>query len=235
METKTPPRPLLQLQPAEDGYWAMFTLPDGRSATINTSKIGSEDFTGAIVWNALAEILKTLESKPVSLAEMTRLNVSRNESWDGHKNWTPAHWGLALAGETGELCNIIKKRFRDGETAENHRALADEIADVFTYLLLLAHYTGVDLEQAYVRKFNEVSEKRGFPHRADEHTSPAIEAAKPADDPSQRVARLANAKMLELGISYSEAARYVLQTQPDLAREYRDYTLRVGASVEGRL
>lgn len=56
------------------------------------------------------------------------------------------------------------------------------------------------------------------------HAAPQVEDTG-GSDPSQQVARLANAKMLELNLSYSEAARYVLQTHPELARAYRDYTL----------
>jgi NTP pyrophosphatase (non-canonical NTP hydrolase) len=41
--------------------------------------------------------------------------------------------------------------------------LAAEIADTFIYLDLLATYYGIDLEQAVIDKFNEVSEREGFP------------------------------------------------------------------------
>jgi hypothetical protein len=44
-------------------------------------------------------------------------------------------------------------------------------------------------------------------------------------DPSARLAALANRKMVELNLTYSQAAQYVLKTQPALARAYRDYTL----------
>ena len=44
-------------------------------------------------------------------------------------------------------------------------------------------------------------------------------------DPSVTLARLASNAMAELHLSYSEAAAYVLRTQPALARAYRDYTL----------
>jgi hypothetical protein len=44
-------------------------------------------------------------------------------------------------------------------------------------------------------------------------------------DPSARLAALANRKMVELNLGYSQAAQYVLKTNPGLARAYRDYTL----------
>ncbi len=50
-----------------------------------------------------------------------------------------------------------------------------------------------------------------------------------AGDPSARLAALANRKMVELNLTYSQAAQYVLKTQPGLARAYRDYTLNPNA------
>ena len=45
------------------------------------------------------------------------------------------------------------------------------------------------------------------------------------DDPSRTLGRLASAKMIEMNISYGRAADYVLDTNPGLARSYRDYIL----------
>lgn len=81
--------------------------------------------------------------------------------------WSPAEWACALAGEVGELCNKIKKQFRDGQGKPlgdvDKKAIEDEIADVFCYLDLLAARYGVDLESVVIRKFNEVSRRRGHP------------------------------------------------------------------------
>jgi hypothetical protein len=49
--------------------------------------------------------------------------------------------------------------------------------------------------------------------------------SEPPGDPSARLAALANRKMVELNLTYSQAAQYVMKTRPDLARAYRDYTL----------
>jgi len=49
---------------------------------------------------------------------------------------------LALAGEVGELCNMIKKRWRDdADLAEECR---DELADIRVYLELLAACFGIE-------------------------------------------------------------------------------------------
>jgi hypothetical protein len=63
----------------------------------------------------------------------------------------------------------MRNRERDGlpgnKFSPTQKQIADEIADVVTYLDLLAHVLGVDLGRAAVAKFNEVSERVGFPDR----------------------------------------------------------------------
>jgi hypothetical protein len=93
-------------------------------------------------------------------------------------DWTPAQWLQAVLGELGEYANIRKKFERGDLTAEEFAVLAaKELADVQIYLDILArrcldvvgsggavelvHQTGVDLGQATIAKFNEVSERVG--------------------------------------------------------------------------
>jgi NTP pyrophosphatase (non-canonical NTP hydrolase) len=87
-------------------------------------------------------------------------NVKRSEtSFYAVDSWSPTDWATALAGEVGELCNLIKK-MRRGD-AIPLQSVSDEIADVAIYLDLLAARLGINLEEAVVKKFNEVSEKIG--------------------------------------------------------------------------
>jgi NTP pyrophosphatase (non-canonical NTP hydrolase) len=91
----------------------------------------------------------------------------------GLQSWSLSDWACALAGETGELCNVVKKlnRNRDGlignkETPEQlQAALGDEIADVYVYLDLFARRAGFNLEDVVRKKFNEVSLRNGFGQR----------------------------------------------------------------------
>ncbi len=84
--------------------------------------------------------------------------------------WSLSDWFTATMGELGEAANIAKKlnRVRDGivgnsETPEEQKAaLADEIADTFIYLDLLAQSQGIDLETAVIVKFNKTSAKIGY-------------------------------------------------------------------------
>jgi NTP pyrophosphatase (non-canonical NTP hydrolase) len=88
-------------------------------------------------------------------------NVRRcNQVFHKLDAWDLPRWGNAVAGETGELCNVIKKIDRDGSTPELLIKLRKEAADVLIYLDLLAARARFDLGQAVKEKFNEVSMKR---------------------------------------------------------------------------
>jgi hypothetical protein len=45
------------------------------------------------------------------------------------------------------------------------------------------------------------------------------------EDPQQQLTWLASRKMVELNLTFAQAAQYVLKINPELARAYRDYTL----------
>lgn len=73
-------------------------------------------------------------------------------------DWSLAEWCNAVTGELGEAANLIKKVQRGDYTLEESRQdLADEFADIVTYLDILAMRAGVDLGEAVKNKFNFVS------------------------------------------------------------------------------
>jgi len=106
---------------------------------------------------------------------VSTVNLQRCLRWhpQGIESWSLSDWAVALAGEVGELCNVIKKlnRIRDGlpgnkESPEQLLAnLGPEIADVFLYLDLLCRRAGLVLESAVRDKFNATSQRLGFPER----------------------------------------------------------------------
>jgi NTP pyrophosphatase (non-canonical NTP hydrolase) len=113
----------------------------------------------------------------MNFADFSRANKARSESPEGfnHKleSWSLSHWFTAAMGELGEAANVAKKlnRVRDGipgnkKSEEELRLdLADELADTYIYLDLLAQSQGIDLAGAVRRKFNEKSEEIGYPER----------------------------------------------------------------------
>lgn len=79
-----------------------------------------------------------------------------------------ASFGAAI----GKSQNIVKKMERTrldvaGGISEEQgkQNLADELADVFIYLDLLAASYDINLEEAIRSKFNRISVKYGFPQR----------------------------------------------------------------------
>lgn len=108
----------------------------------------------------------------LTFQELRQANTDRVNEF-GHGNltdgWNVAEWGCALAGETGELCNVLKKIIRQTDIdpcIDDLTVMADEeIADVAIYLDLLAAKLGINLADAIRRKFNATSEKHGFPQR----------------------------------------------------------------------
>ena len=91
---------------------------------------------------------------------LRRVNALRQENdFPVSRDWSESDWGNAIAGEVGEMCNLIKKRLR-GEPIPDED-VAKEMADVVTYIDLLASKMGVDLGSAVVQKFNEVSRRVG--------------------------------------------------------------------------
>lgn len=86
-------------------------------------------------------------------------------------SWSLSDWCTATVGELGEAANVIKKlnRVRDGipgngnvTEGELREQLAEELADTYIYLDLLAQASGIDLEAAVIKKFEKTSQKIGY-------------------------------------------------------------------------
>lgn len=113
----------------------------------------------------------------MEINEFQKANVLRTESPDGfdHKlhDWTLQEWACALAGETGELCNIAKKVRRGDYEPPDGMAIAreeigKEAADVIIYALLILSHLDLKAETVLREKFDEVSKRVGYPHKLDD-------------------------------------------------------------------
>lgn len=93
-------------------------------------------------------------------------NVERQKEWDKGGHMTLSYMGNELAGETGELCNVVKKLERETFGMPGSRATveqaAEEAADVIICVDLLANRLGFKLWPAVKAKFNKTSEKNGL-------------------------------------------------------------------------
>jgi len=120
--------------------------------------------------------------KHLSFAQMRVVNAARSKAWHGRggkvrkqDEWNAADWSNAMCGEAGEVANAVKKLRRlqtrivsskGPKTIEEAKAeIAKEMADTVLYLDLLADHLGIDLGAAVIAKFNEISDREGFPHR----------------------------------------------------------------------
>lgn len=93
----------------------------------------------------------------IVLQERDRLDFNKKfKNPDCEKN--PFFLGLALAGEAGEVANVLKKEIRDNSVMQE--SLESEMADVYVYLLLLAKTRGVDsLDRITIKKLREVAQR----------------------------------------------------------------------------
>jgi len=118
--------------------------------------------------------------KELTFERLARINSIRCEMHYHRINaWTPTDWACALAGETGEACNFIKKLRLLDDYPENEPLTAvakkaieltrkeiinnigKELADTVIYADLLAQRLNINLGQAVTDKFNEKSKQIG--------------------------------------------------------------------------
>lgn len=77
-------------------------------------------------------------------------------------DWSLPQYGNAIAGEVGELCNIIKKMDRlnvPGDSELSTEDIGKELADIICYACLIASRADLNLEDCIKQKFNEVSKR----------------------------------------------------------------------------
>ena len=68
---------------------------------------------------------------------------------------------LGLAGEAGEVCDIVKKYIFQGHNLETQR-IVDELSDVLWYVALTAQGIGCDLDSIMEHNINKL--KKRYPN-----------------------------------------------------------------------
>jgi NTP pyrophosphatase (non-canonical NTP hydrolase) len=110
----------------------------------------------------------------IDLERFRALNVDRaRNGFRCYDNQPLTYWTTALAGEVGELCNMVKKMQRvelggvDGGSSYTAKditkeKLKEEIGGIAIYLDLMASLLDIDLGEAIRDTFNDKSRKMGF-------------------------------------------------------------------------
>lgn len=110
----------------------------------------------------------------LTFSQLRNANVKRLPTYKNKKgvichlpdgsDWTPAQWYQAFQGECGEYASW-RKQYERGDIDEDTflREGGKELADMQTYLDILAFRLGIDLGEATRNKFNEVSDRVGSP------------------------------------------------------------------------
>jgi NTP pyrophosphatase (non-canonical NTP hydrolase) len=110
----------------------------------------------------------------LNLKQLRRQSVIRAiKGFKTYRNVPITYWTTALAGEVGELCNMVKKMERvsyggidagSSYTAAtiDKKMLEEEIGGILIYLDLLSSLLDISLEDATINTFNSKSEKYKF-------------------------------------------------------------------------
>lgn len=104
----------------------------------------------------------------MTFSEFQAMNRARCEagfkhSVEPHGSWPFQNWALAIAGESGELCNLVKKVLRGDFPLEDKRVeLLKELADIITYADLMVSSLSGDTGTEVLSKFQEVSRRIGY-------------------------------------------------------------------------
>jgi len=102
--------------------------------------------------------MRPFGGQKINFDQLRKANVARYKDYPCD-DWTLTDWGCCLAGEVGELCNLLKK-LKLGKPIDRAE-IAKEIADAIIYADILAEKLGFDLGQIVRDKFNEVSTRVG--------------------------------------------------------------------------
>lgn len=129
------------------------------------------------VWEDVNRRWQMYKKEKFDMTRFHHLNVKRSiEGFNCHKNVPVTFWTTALAGELGELCNMIKKieRVKAGgiDVGSSYTAatitpemMMEEVGGIYIYLDLLCDILGINLAEAIVYTFNKKSEEHNLPFK----------------------------------------------------------------------
>ena len=103
-----------------------------------------------------------MDNKKITISELTaRMHeLVKSKGWyekDSKRPQTPRNLAVSLSIEAAE----ILEHFQFGDEIKDQDELGSELADVTLYLLQLASVSGIDLEEAVLKKI-EVNKTRSW-------------------------------------------------------------------------
>lgn len=85
------------------------------------------------------------------------LQFQKERDWKQYH--LPKNLAISLALESAEILEIFQWTKDNNLPTDKKEQLAEEIADAYYYLLLLAHETGIDVQKAFQNKM-KINEKK---------------------------------------------------------------------------
>ena len=79
---------------------------------------------------------------------------------------TELYLAVAITGEAGELANVVKKSYREGDCAITPKVL-DELGDILYYMTKLANYMGFTLADLQTRNMTKLEAR--YPRKQNEN------------------------------------------------------------------
>ena len=113
-------------------------------------------------FSLLDDGLLTMDDKKLTIKELTEEmhKLVESKGWykkDSKRPQTPRNLAVSLSIEAAE----ILEHFQFGDEIKDKNELGSELADVTLYLLQLASVSGIDLEEAVLKKI-EVNKTRSW-------------------------------------------------------------------------
>lgn len=105
------------------------------------------------------------------LEQLENINIERGKIFSDFKRLQDKdvlYFANAMAGESGEFCNMIKKYIRgdefdrDGKTKITPYHICKELADMIIYAEFICSIYGLSLSELIKNKFNEISIAKGI-------------------------------------------------------------------------
>jgi NTP pyrophosphatase (non-canonical NTP hydrolase) len=110
----------------------------------------------------MADELENIQRLQAEFDRARRGAVPFYEEISGENIQALEHLVVCIAGEVGELANVVKKVRRGDSTLEESRAaIVEETADIFIYTLKLANQLGFQLHDAFSEKMRRNESRFG--------------------------------------------------------------------------